>query len=125
MRITIEVVIETDEAEAELAALKRGHGEPAAYIFGHADCEHDALLPHEVEPDTFNEHPEFYTALYTSAPSIPEGYVLVPTDPSDEWCYRFEENTFKKWPLDSLRREIRNVLAAAPKHTSTTNHKEQ
>ena len=38
--------------------------EPVAFIYTFDECQ-EALMPDEVEPDNFKEHPEMYTALYT------------------------------------------------------------
>lgn len=61
-----------------------------------------------------NELPPHGTKLYTSAPTIPAGYVLVPVEPTEEMI--LAGDAFMEC-ASSLGEAWEAMIAAAPKHT--------
>ena len=63
-----------------------------------------------------NRHPSFPVALY----AIPEGYVVVPVEPTEEWIANMRKGTIEPQGMDAqakivegLRRNYKRWIAAA------------
>lgn len=112
--------------------------EPVAWLHKNPDFPAQALLPEEVEKKAFLRYPEHYSPLYFQ-PNIstkefergydtgflvgaekgrtiliPEGWKLVPIEPTDEMIAAAEE--VKQYELNTPWRRWEVMLAAAPKY---------
>ena len=92
--------------QAELAVLKAGQGDPVGVMRKVEVPSNSMNEQFSIEPDMFIELPEG-TKLYT-APTIPEGYVLVPVEPTDSMAEAWRNG-------DGFNGRYKALLAAAPK----------
>lgn len=93
-------------------ALVKPEQEPVAWIFD------KQFLLHEADATTFKESPELYIPLYLHpASATPEGWQLVPKEPTDEMCYegQEDENCTITNGSSYARALYQAMLAAAPK----------
>ena len=100
----------------ELATLKQSQGEPVAYlVYSSTRNEQEFLYEDEIGDEDGSE----ITPLYTSAPTIPEGWRLVPIEPT---LAMIEEGYAQAWirnPSNFGDKDAifvyKAMLAAAPK----------
>jgi hypothetical protein len=103
--------------DAELAALKAGQNKPYGWYWTYPD--EDGFIVND--GGSYNLQPE-WVPLYTSAPTIPEGWQLVKTDDIqfcidsiDNWGSYASEYFQDKWDLKGDIERAQSMLAAAPK----------
>lgn len=91
------------------SALKASQGEPVAFQFGKDFCAIANFWPPENVGDTT------VRPLYTSAPTIPEGWKLVPIEPTGKMLWAGVETYSSSWDIYT------SMLAAAPEYKIESN----